>query len=304
MTNKITLDQNHSTTRMLTTEKPVVTSCHEDKFETILFLPENKERQGKGGLRARGYFKKSYEGKPLVSIITIVYNGEKFLEQTIQSVIAQTYDNVEYIIIDGGSIDRTVDIIKKYEEQIDYWVSEKDKGISDAFNKGISLASGKYLNFLNAADTYRNQNILESIKKYFIKSNKIVTGFSQFGNSTIPHTELKNSDKLYTKSLISHQASFIPRVLFQKYGGYATEYKLRMDYEWWMRVLKKNDFLFINSILIDYAEGGVSGNDIICFNKEELYADFKHLSIIIFFFKSLTMIKIILRYFKSIVYKV
>jgi len=83
------------------------------------------------------------KNKPLISIVTVVYNGEEFLEETIKSVVSQTYKNIEYIIIDGGSTDGTVDIIKKYEDKIDYWVSEPDSGIYDAMNKGIDKASGR-----------------------------------------------------------------------------------------------------------------------------------------------------------------
>ena len=89
---------------------------------------------------------------PLVSIITVVYNAEEFLEETILSVLNQDYKNIEYIIIDGGSTDLTLDIIKKYHEKIDIFVSEDDKGIFDAMNKGIGLANGEWLNFLNAGD--------------------------------------------------------------------------------------------------------------------------------------------------------
>jgi glycosyltransferase involved in cell wall biosynthesis len=98
---------------------------------------------------------------PLISIITVVYNGVSTLEQTILIVINQTYKNIEYIIIDGGSIDGTVDIIKKYEDKLAYWVSEPDKGIYDAMNKGIDKATGEWINFMNAGDCFNFYNILE-----------------------------------------------------------------------------------------------------------------------------------------------
>ena len=118
MTDILSLDEGYSTTRLLTQEKPKIINTSEDKFETVLFLPEGENRKGEGGLRTKGYFKKSFDDKPLISIITVVFNGEKYLEETIQSVINRTYSNVEYIIIDGGSSDGTLDIIKKYEDKI------------------------------------------------------------------------------------------------------------------------------------------------------------------------------------------
>ncbi len=115
--------------------------------------------------------KKFYSHKPLMSIITVVFNGEKFLEQTIQSVINQTYKNIEYIIIDGGSTDGTLDIIKKYKDKIDYWASEKDEGIYDAMNKGIKVAKGKYLAFINADDWYEDNALNHVFSAYSQNQN-------------------------------------------------------------------------------------------------------------------------------------
>lgn len=154
MADMICVDETYSTTRLLTHEKPTIKKKPEDKFESLLFLPEGEGRKGEGGLRTQGYFKTSQTDKPLITVITVVFNGEQFLEETIQSVINQTYDNVEYIIIDGGSTDGTLDIIRKYEHAIDYWVSEKDKGIYGAMNKGCDLALGAGLIFLNAGDRF------------------------------------------------------------------------------------------------------------------------------------------------------
>src|SRR5439155_13950516 len=91
---------------------------------------------------------------PLVSIITIVYNREAYLEQAINSVLQQSYPNIEYIVIDGGSTDNSVSIIKKYASKIQYWVSEPDNGIADAFNKGLMKANGNIIGFINADDWY------------------------------------------------------------------------------------------------------------------------------------------------------
>lgn len=102
-----------------------------------------------------------------LSVITVVYNGEAFLEDTIKSIINQTYENIEYIVIDGASTDGTLNIIKKYEDKIDYWVSESDLGIYDAMNKGIDVASGEFINFLNAGDRFVDEHVW---KKYFHKT--------------------------------------------------------------------------------------------------------------------------------------
>ena len=104
----------------------------------------------------------SYD-KPLISIITAVYNGEKHLEQTIQSIINQTYHNIEYIIIDGGSTDGTLDIIEKYKDKLSYWISEKDEGISDAFNKGVKAANGDYINFQGDGDGFIADDVIEKV---------------------------------------------------------------------------------------------------------------------------------------------
>ena len=103
---------------------------------------------------------------PLISIITVVKNGEKHLEETIQSVINQNYKNIEYIIIDGDSKDKTISIIKKYEKYISYWKSEKDNGIYEAFNKGMKIANGDLLGFINSDDVY-TKNAIELLLKYY-----------------------------------------------------------------------------------------------------------------------------------------
>jgi len=175
-------NENFSTTRWLTKEKPAIKTNTEDKFETVLFLPEGESRQGEGGLRTQGCFKTSLPNKPLITVITVIFNGEKFLEETIQSVINQTYDNVEYIIIDGGSTDGTLDIIRQYEHAIDYWISEKDSGMYDALAKGLQLATGHVLAYINAGDYY-HKCCFEIVYECFSKSDvNWLTGYSVLYN--------------------------------------------------------------------------------------------------------------------------
>ena len=247
----IELDANFSTTRRVTMERPAIINDPSAKVQSYLFLPPNPERRGEGGLRTKGYFKHSYGETselsekftvPLVTIITVVFNGEKHLEQTIQSIISQTYDNVEYIIIDGGSTDGTVDIIRKYEEVIDYWVSEPDAGISDAMNKGISLATGILINHLHAGDKFAADTTLSSV----VSSYNSEGWRWCFGNQLLrSHTDYtivgcfcppKFSQKLlHIVNTIPHPTVFSERALIEEVNGFDNNYKCAMDYHLWLR---------------------------------------------------------------------
>jgi glycosyltransferase involved in cell wall biosynthesis len=247
-----------STTKLLVKEKPILDQNSEYKLVSKLFLPINIKRKEEGGLRKQGFFKKSYKNKPLISIVTIVYNGEKHLEQTIKSVLEQTYDNVEYIIIDGGSTDCTIDIIQKYEGCIDYWVSEPDGGISDAFNKGIELTTGEVIGLLNADDWY--------------EVDCIVTIVNNLGNGAILHAKINywtddqieftsapNHDHLEEDMNVSHPTVFIKRGVYKKIGLFKTSYKLAMDYEILLRAYRQNiRFYYINHVLSNMRNGGTS----------------------------------------------
>jgi glycosyltransferase involved in cell wall biosynthesis len=247
----IALDRNFSTTRLVTREKPVITNDPSSKVESVLFLPPNPERKGEGGLRTKGYFKRSYDQEsglsdnlhlPLVTIITVVFNGEKYLEQTIQSIISQTYDNVEYIIIDGGSTDGTVDIIRKYEEVIDYWVSEPDAGISDAMNKGISLATGILINHLHAGDKFAADTTLSSVVSSYNSEGWRWCFGNQLLRSPTDDTIVgcfcppKFSQKLlHIVNTIPHSTVFSERALIEEVNGFDNNYKCAMDYHLWLR---------------------------------------------------------------------
>jgi glycosyltransferase involved in cell wall biosynthesis len=172
------LNEKFSTTRLVVNDEDLILNLikksnkSEDKFKTVLFLPKGVDRQGEGGLRTKGCFKQSYTDKPLITIITVVFNGEKFLEKAIQSVINQTYDNIEYIIIDGGSTDGTLDIIRKHEHAIDYWVSENDGGIYDAFNKAITVSLGDYYNIIGSDDVLFRESIKQVVDTQ-LKNTKV-----------------------------------------------------------------------------------------------------------------------------------
>lgn len=186
----------------------------DSKFETVLFLPIGENKTGEGGLRTKGHFKKHYDNKLIISIITVVFNGKEHLEETILSVLNQTYDNIEYIIIDGASTDGTLDIIKKYEDKIDYWVSEKDKGIYDAMNKGINLANGEWLNFMNAGDKFYNDDTLEGVlKENIIDQADCIYSNTIFSDGSIFVCDIK-------KNRVIHQALIYKKDLHKEVGSY------------------------------------------------------------------------------------
>ena len=223
-------------------------------------IPKSKTKKfGEGGKRTKGILKK----KPLFSIITVVYNGEKFLEKTITSVINQSCKDFEYIVIDGGSTDRSLEIIKKYEKKIDYWVSEKDKGIYDAFNKGMIVSKGEFIGFINSDDIYK-KNALKIISNY-IEKNKVVDFI--FGSvkkhwgilhGYKPH-KIKYSWGFYS----SHSTGFfIKRKAAEKIGFYNIKYKYHADYDYFYRLIVKNKMKGIstkkNEIVGVFRRGGFS----------------------------------------------
>jgi len=180
--------------------------------------------------------------KPLLSIITAVYNGEKFLEETIKSIINQTYENVEYIIIDGASTDGTVDIIKKYEDKLSYWVSESDQGISDAFNKGVRVAKGDYINFQGDGDGFVSP---EALEKVFVDISPVQDMFVSAriqrididGKELFCSKHIENFDKksLLFRMSLPHQGLFTHKNYFKKYGLFDLNNTFCMDYDHLLR---------------------------------------------------------------------
>ncbi len=202
--------------------------------------------------------------KPLISIITVVYNGEKFLEKTIQSVINQTYKNIEYIIIDGGSTDGTVDIIKKYEKYISHWVSERDEGIYDAMNKGMEVASGDFATFMNGGDSFYEDGVIESVVEKITDREKVYFGRAENISNNSPswlHPDMKYNQKNIQKWLIkqmpNHQAMFFPKCFFKKYK-YDLKYKIFADAVYKNKAKKICGFIFVDLVVCRFELGGVS----------------------------------------------
>jgi glycosyltransferase involved in cell wall biosynthesis len=214
------------------------------------------------GLRTRNEFQnKSSPDRPLVSIITIVRNGEKTIEKTIQSVLAQTYNNIEYVIIDGASTDRTLDILRKYQERIAYCMSESDRGIGDAFNKGISVSTGDLVGIINSDDWYC-ENAVESIVLNFQKyGEKIFHGNNQRWNEKMQpeYVFTANDEKILNRMTINHPTVFVPKRIYEEVGLFRLDFEVAMDYEWLRRArLFGKEFYYINQIIANMSSGGVS----------------------------------------------
>jgi glycosyltransferase involved in cell wall biosynthesis len=175
------------------------------------------------------------KNKPIITVVTVVFNGREFLEETIQSVINQTYQDVEYIIIDGGSTDGTLDVIKKYEDKIDCWLSEPDAGIYDAMNKGIMLATGEWINFMNAGDVFFSNSTLEEVAPKLM-------GDLVYGNHAIYVT---NSDCYSMQDVrnyddkrnipFCHQSSFVKSSVLRA-NLFDLTYKIAADYDQYLRI--------------------------------------------------------------------
>lgn len=179
-----------------------------------------------------------------ITIITCSLNSESFIEETIQSVLMQDYPNIEYIIIDGGSSDNTLNIISKYESKI-RCISEKDKGISDAMNKGIKFASGDIIAHLHADDFYLNKTVVGKVAKIFLDNNvywvvgKIKNLIDGKICSPTHKTPKYSYEKLLSRNRIPHPATFIRKTVFDEVGLFNTSLEYAMDYDMWLRIGKK-----------------------------------------------------------------
>ncbi|UOU96724.1 glycosyltransferase [Chryseobacterium daecheongense] len=196
-----------------------------------------------------------------ISIITVCWNSEKYLKTAIESVLYQTYDDIEYIIIDGGSSDNTLNIIKSYEQLFNgrmRWISERDNGIYDAMNKGIVLASGDVIGLLNSDDFYISENSLKEIADCFLQ-NDVDSVFAD-----LYYVKENNVDKIVRKwetgerkSFVrgwhpAHPAFFVKKSVYDKYGLFDLNYRIAADFEIMLRFLEKNEissFYFKNFIL-------------------------------------------------------
>lgn len=207
------------------------------------------------------------DNSPKFTIITITFNAARWLERTAVSILSQSYPNIEYLIIDGGSKDGTVDIIKQYAPGIAYWVSEPDKGLYDAMNKGLKQATGDYVWFINAGDTLQSAATVQRIAMKIGKRSSLPDVI--YGETSIVDAEgkplgmrrLKAPKQLSWKSfrmgmLVCHQSFIAKRTIAPEYD---LHYRLSADYDWCIRCLKQAKSIYnTKMILSNYLEEGLS----------------------------------------------
>lgn len=191
-----------------------------------------------------------------ISLITVTYNSAKTLRDTIESVLSQTYPDIEYIVIDGSSTDNTMEIVRAYEPKFGgkmKWISEKDCGIYDAMNKGIKLATGDVIGILNSDDFFTAPDVIEKIAKGFDEDTDAVYGDIHFVNpDNLQRCVRYYSSKIFKRSLMkmgfmpAHPSFYCRKSCFEKYGYYKTDYKIAADFDLLLR------FIYVNRIGIKY----------------------------------------------------
>lgn len=221
-----------------------------------------------------------------ISIITVVYNNEKTIEDAIQSVLNQSYPNIEYVIIDGGSKDNTVSIINKYKEQLGYFVSEKDNGLYDAMNKGVKACTGDVVGILNSDDLYQDHNVIRDVMEQFNKDSNLdllygdlVYVKSDDTNNVVRNWKSKQYyDRFFENANVPpHPSLFVKNHVYKQAGLFDLNYALAADYELMLRIFKKYHFKskYMHRLIVKMRLGGATNQsfkNIVNQNKEILKA--------------------------------
>ncbi|MGO4876829.1 glycosyltransferase family 2 protein [Pedobacter psychrotolerans] len=212
-----------------------------------------------------------------ISIVTINYNHGEGLLRTINSVVNQTYNNIEYIIIDGGSSDSSIRFLNEYDTSIDYWISESDNGIYHAMNKGIEKSSGDYVLFLNSGDYLADLDVIKNITEKIKHISKFMTDDTIFYGNIIVNGKIIPAPSNITLNELSfsslpHPATFIPLNLFNKLGKYNEDYKIISDWIFFLDAyLKQISFVYINYAVTIFELNGISSDSIKVENEKRTF---------------------------------
>lgn len=207
-----------------------------------------------------------------LSIITSVWNNKETIKDAIESVLNQTYENIEYVLVDGGSSDGTIDIVKSYGDRISKFVSEKDKGIYDGLNKGVSLATGDVVAFLHSDDLYENNTVVEEIAKMFQADSSLdgvygdlIYTYKDDTSKVLRYWKSRDFDKklLARGWMPAHPTLFLKRDVYERFGGFDLSFKIAADYDFMLRVLNGGiKVKYIPQVLYKMRVGGESNKSI------------------------------------------
>jgi glycosyltransferase involved in cell wall biosynthesis len=224
-----------------------------------------------------------------ISIITVVYNNERTINDALVSVLGQTYKDVEYVIIDGNSSDKTVQIINNFKDRLGYFISEKDAGIYDAMNKGVLAATGDVIGILNSDDLYQDATVIESVMNQFIQNPTLDIVYGD-----LVYVKNDNVDKVvrnwisnpYYKNFFEngnvppHPSLFVKKSVYEKAGLFDLNFKLAADYEFMLRIFKKHNFKskYINKVIVKMRLGGATNQSFSNIKKQniEILKAWKH----------------------------
>lgn len=201
-----------------------------------------------------------------VTIITPCFNSQKTIRETIESVLHQTYQNIEYIIVDGASKDSTVAIIKEYEPLFQgrlKYVSEKDNGVYDAMNKGLRMSHGRLIGIINSDDFYELDAVENAVRNMTDERYQVLYGYCRLYRNNHPVDVLKRSHKALDGGMIPHPTCFVTRAAYCDYGMFSKRYKIAADYELMLRFQKseKVRFVQIQKVMANFRYGGLSTED-------------------------------------------
>lgn len=217
---------------------------------------------------------KQNKKRPLISIITPTLNSERFLRENIESLLSQTYPYIEHIIIDGGSIDNTLSIVKELDPKA-VVISEPDEGISDAFNKGLGLAKGDIIAILNSDDYYAHNDVVKKVLNIFITKPEVKMVYGRVriinpetGEALVDYGEVFSLKKMEKEIITPHPSIFARREVYERAGKFSLDYKICMDHEYFLRVTRLYEPYFFDEIVTIMRWGGVSTKNLYLSHRE------------------------------------
>ncbi len=256
--NVVCINEKFSTTRRLTKTRPTSPRFLSDASSSSRPASYQVKRSNEGGIRTTGLFK-SDELEPIVTVITVVFNAGIALEETILSVLSQTYSNIEYVVIDGGSTDETLEVLKKYDHAIDYWVSEPDKGIYDAMNKGLKASTGDWLNFLNAKDRFCSTQTIQALANNHLRGTaKFIYSDVLLAPSNSKESGMTRHICNHERLIINHQASIYHKSLHLDHGLYIVAPGLTISDYIFFSLIDRSNYLKVADPIAIYDTTGVT----------------------------------------------